>query len=82
MYDIDKRLDIISARVQGVSHERESELENLEWIDSQKVECGAIVIVRGDQDLAAGLTADMVAKNRYDTAFGDDKYTLIELPEI
>jgi hypothetical protein len=82
MKDVNKRLDIISARVQGVSHERESELEDLEWIDSQEVECGAIVIVRGDQDLIAGLTADMIAKNQYETCLGDDKYALIEIPEI
>ncbi len=82
MYDVSKRLDIISARIQGVPHERESELEDLEWIDSQDVECGAIVIVRGDKDLVASLTADMIAQNHYETAFGDDKYTLIELPEI
>ncbi len=82
MYDVSKRLDIISARVQGVAHGEKSELEELEWIDSQEAECGAIVIVRGDQDLIGGLTADMIAKNHYETSFGDDKYALIELPEI
>lgn len=80
IHNVEDRVQIISARVQGVSHGESLAWENLEWLDEFETEFGSIILVKGDDDLAASLIADMTA-SRKDSSLGRDIH-LIEIPEV